>query len=188
MTFTLSLPTWNTIKSLLGLVVLYYGALVAPQYDWYVFGIAYFFGILTFARTIYREWEIERGQGEAAYLVSLLWLFYIPTVLLFKFIHKYVTFMNTKKVIVKPDPKPEPSHYPDTDKYWVSSIHSIRKELINNSSSKTFDATYINENTRAFCNGDEKLLEEVKKAKEEGKRIFGVLDGSKHNILGVCSK
>ena len=57
MSFTLTVPTWSTIKDMILLVVAYYSLLVAPEYDWAVFGVAYYFGCLVALRS---WWRLKR--------------------------------------------------------------------------------------------------------------------------------
>jgi hypothetical protein len=63
MTFTLSLPTWNTIKAIFLVIVAYYGVIVAPQYDWIVFGVVYWFGICIALRSAYRMPNTHKTRG-----------------------------------------------------------------------------------------------------------------------------
>lgn len=104
MTFTLSIPTWSHIKDMFLLIVLYYSTLVAPQYDWYIFGITYFLGILTLARSVYREdFNCHPIDVNILYFLCILWPIYTPIKMLIAFIVFFVTFANPKKVFIPVD-------------------------------------------------------------------------------------
>lgn len=101
MTFTLTLPTWSSIKDMFLLIVLYYSALVAPQYDWVVFGFAYYLGILVALRSWWRlsftkSQIFHKEDFDAMCFFSFLLCIAWPIAIPLAFSSWFVTFANKK--------------------------------------------------------------------------------------------
>ena len=63
MSLTLTIPTWKQVSDMLFLAVFYYASWVAPQYDWIIFGVVYWFGACVMARTVYRMGDTWISRG-----------------------------------------------------------------------------------------------------------------------------
>lgn len=93
MTLTLTVPTWASIRDMFLLIVAYYSTLVHPQYDWWVFGICYYFGFLVALRSWWRIPKYKEPKTTTpddygpidyyvcigiTFLLCLLWILIIP--------------------------------------------------------------------------------------------------------------
>lgn len=104
MSLTLTIPTWASIRDMFLLIIAYYSAWVHPQYDWWIFGITYYFGFLVALRSWWRLPRYEDANSQHPEADYSLWLllmlaFCVLWVLvpLFAISKFFVTFGNKVK-------------------------------------------------------------------------------------------